>query len=118
MLLRACRAEIGAYAVLDQRGYCSGFIGLLRSNGPVVRIGRIGCLSHPARARTFAAPTDLDVGAKGVEPGDLSTATATLLGASGGISRVPTQDHDRGSNSSGYTSRRPPEIDGEPTCQR
>ena len=101
MLLRAGRAEIGAYAVLYRRGYCSGFAGLFRSSGPVVRIGRIGCLARPARCEDVGAPTDPDVGAEGVEPGDLSTVTATLLGAFGGMARISTQDHDRGSNSSG-----------------
>jgi hypothetical protein len=53
-------------------------------------------------AGTIGSPTDPEVGAEGVEPGDLSTVSATLLGAFDGIGRLPTQHRDCGSNSSGY----------------
>ena len=82
---------------------CSGCIGLLRFDGSLVRIGRIGCPREVRfGARGSGSPTDLDVGAEGVEPGDLSTVTAALLGAFGGIAGFSPQDRDRGSNSSGY----------------
>ena len=55
-----------------------------------------------ARREDVWLAADLDVGAEGVEPGDLSAVTATLLGAFGGAGRIPTQDRACGSNSSGY----------------
>jgi hypothetical protein len=47
------------------------------------------------------SPTDLEVGAEGVKPGDLSSASATLLGRLA-PSAAPAQHRDFGSNSSGY----------------
>jgi hypothetical protein len=70
-------------------------------------------------AGTIGSPTDPEVGAEGVEPGDLSTVSATLLGAFDGIGRLPTQHRDCGSNSSDYNILGPPpEIDGESPSMR
>ena len=73
-----------------------------------------------ARREDVWLAADLDVGAEGVEPGDLSAVTATLLGAFGGIDRIPTPGPRLRKQLLWLQhSGAPPAIDGEsPRCQR
>jgi hypothetical protein len=70
-------------------------------------------------ARTFGSPTDLEVGAEGVEPGDLSTVPPRFWGRSAASAGFTPRTTTAEATPLATTFWRPPEIDGEsPICQQ